>query len=511
MEPDELEAIDTSGSGDESAGLNMTPRGTNPPAQEDNSGAVPVADAGDWQKEEQPQAGAIDTGEDRTGPNGPIARNLKAFPGNAKRIISYLMGADAAPPQAVAQLAQQIDPSGQMTPSERNLVAVQKTAEEQGPEAAWKLVQANRVAYNAKQAFGYAALNGTPNKRPDLNAAIDAANQAQSHVLDGSDVQFAPAQGGVTATVKSPDGKTQQIPLSMDAFRQYLNVGRNGQYDRVMQDTVPGTLQKLASPPQQQGRIPPKPQAPTQLEDTSGTGPVDDQTNFGKTPSTVNLSGSDQVRRGGKTAVEETNYGDELEARAQRMFPSISQEAQRNQWMAQEEQRAEGNQNKIEVARQTGDSRVAAAGARGASAEKVAQTNAASHEKVADIKTQGWKYASDAKTAAAQIKADQQKAHDGDKAAQARVETARKAIAIKRQTAEKLTPEETQLEAQMAQGGLNASRPQQQSPAPQAPQQQAPAPQKAAAPQQPPVPGAKLYKGTWYTRGPNGESVPYQQ
>ncbi len=506
-EPDELEAIDTSGSGDESAGLDMTPRGSNPPAQEDNSGAVPVADAGDWQKEAAP-TGAIDTGEESTGPNGPIARNLKAFPGNAKRIISYLMGADAAPPQDVQQLAQQVDPEGQMTPSERNLVAVQKTAEEQGPEAAWKLVQANRVAYNAKQAFGYAALNGTPQKRPDLLAAIDAANQAQSHVLDGSDVQFTPAQGGVTATVKSPDGQTSQIPLSMDAFRQYLNVGRNGQYDRVMQDTVPATLQKLAGA-RQQNRIPVTPQrqaAAAQQPDMSGTGPVDDQTNFGKTPSTMNLSGNDQVQRGGKTPVEESNYGDELEARAMRMFPSASQEAQRNQWMAAEEQRQEGAQNKVDVAKTGAEGKVVAAQVAGQSREKVAETSAAGHQKVAEIKTNGWKYASDAKTAAAQIKADQQKAHDGDKAAQQRVETARKAIAIKRQTAETLTPEEKMLEAQMAQGGLSASQPQRPAPAPQ---QQSPAPQRAAG-QQPPVQGAKLYKGTWYTRGPNGESVPYQ-
>ena len=63
---------------------------------------------------------------------------------------------------------------------------------------------------------------------------------------------FAPSQGGgVTVTVKPRDGKPQQLQLSVDAFRRYLNVGRDGQWDKLMGETVPKTLQRLAREPAQ--------------------------------------------------------------------------------------------------------------------------------------------------------------------------------------------------------------------------------------------------------------------
>jgi len=504
------EAIDTT-SGDESAGLDTSRR---VPAGEDNSGAAPVIAPPDDNSGAAPVTGAIDTSEqpqEAAGPNGPIARNLKAFPGNVKRIVSYLMGEGAADPASLNQIGAQVDPGGQLNADDRNLLAVQKVAETEGPEAAWKLVQANRVAYNAKQAFAYTALNGTQQKPPDLNAAIDAANKAASHVLDGSSVAFAPAQGGVTATVKAPGSdQPQTYNLSMDAFRRYLNVGGDGQYDRVMQATVPQTLARLSQGGGQgQDRIDQlrpmrPPAAPAAAEPTE---PAEiPQTNFGKTPSTMNLSGSTAVQGGRPLPSEETNYGDELEARARRMFPSVSQEAERNAWMAQEEQRQEANQVKIDVARQTGEGRVQAAQAAGGARVEAERERGAAQRDVAGIKTKGWQYASDAKKASAQIAADAKLAHDGNVDARARLETARKAIATKRLTAEPLTPEEKQLEQQMAAGGAASASPTSRQPAPQ----QAPQQRPQGGSQQPPVQGAKLYKGQWYTRGPNGESVPYQ-
>jgi hypothetical protein len=509
MEEEQLEAIDTSG---ESA---PAPQAAAPPPEapqpQAEEGAIPDVGQpmfGAREGRTPMRRGVAELGADAAAGLGRSVENVKnSVPGQiTKRIISYLMGADAGAPHMIQEAAAVADPQGQMNASDRNIVAVQKTAETQGPEAAWKLVQANRVAYNAKQAFAYTALNGTQQKPADLGAAIDAANQAQSHVLDGSDVQFAPSQGGVTATVKSANGQTQQIPLSLDAFRQYLNIGRNGQYDRVMQDTVPGTLQKLTQSPGSRTIQAPSPrQRPApQAEGGIDVGAVETpQTNFGKTPSTMNLTGSSAVQGRGPSAVEATNYGDELEARAQRMFPGITQEEQRNAWMSNEEQRYEQGQNKVDVAKAGAEGKVQSAQVAGQSREKVAETKAASDQSVAGIKVKGWQYASDSKKAAAQITADAKLAHDGNVDARQRLETARKAIATKRLTAEKLTPEETALEAQMTQGGAASARPASQ----QAPQQSAPAPQRQGS-QQPPVPGAKLYKGQWYTRGPSGESVP---
>ena len=55
-----------------------------------------------------------------------------------------------------------------------------KTTEAISKEEAWRLIQTNRNAYTAKQSLAYAALNGNQQtgKPPDLNAAIQAANQA---------------------------------------------------------------------------------------------------------------------------------------------------------------------------------------------------------------------------------------------------------------------------------------------------------------------------------------------
>jgi hypothetical protein len=63
--------------------------------------------------------------------------------------------------------------------------------------------------------------------------------------------------------------------------------------------------------------------------------------NFGKTPSTLNLSGSDELS---DPAPYVGAYSPQIEARANRMFPSISQQQEREQWKADQEQRAIANE-----------------------------------------------------------------------------------------------------------------------------------------------------------------------
>lgn len=430
---------------------------------------------------------------------------VKQFPGNVKRIVSYLMGEGAVDPQMLSQAGAQVDPQGQMSADDRNVLAVDKAMKEGGPEAAWKLMQANRVAFNAKQAFAYAALNGTQQKPPDINAAVDAANQASSHVLDGSVVKFAAGRGGVTATVTG-DGEPQSFNLTPDQFRQYLNVGGAGQWDRLSAPGgIPATLQKLQQSAGGATRLAQTPAAkPRQTSNAPTEGeaytPPTPKTNFGKTPSTVNLSGSDEIT---PLQQDQTNYGDELEARAMRMFPSVGQEQARNTWMSQQEDReltrdnavkvaAEKGKNDIEKARATGTGRVAQEGVR-------QEGNLA----VAKEKGSNYRYASDNKTRAVQIATDQKAAAAGNREAQARIDSARKDLAVKQQTGARLTPDDVALGKLLNQQGQQAIQGQQ--PVGQAPQQQAPQQQG-----KPPVPGAKLYKGQWYTRGANGESVPVQ-
>jgi hypothetical protein len=65
------------------------------------------------------------------------------------------------------------------------------------------------------------------------------------------------------------------------------------------------------------------------------------KTNVGKTPSSLNLSGNDNVRA---PQPDLGAYSPQLEARAFRMFPSGSQEQERQQWMADQEKRGIANE-----------------------------------------------------------------------------------------------------------------------------------------------------------------------
>ena len=65
------------------------------------------------------------------------------------------------------------------------------------------------------------------------------------------------------------------------------------------------------------------------------------KSNFGTTPSTLNFSGSDNVR---EAQPDPGAYSAQIEARGLRIFPWASQEQERQQWMADQEQRAIANE-----------------------------------------------------------------------------------------------------------------------------------------------------------------------
>lgn len=481
------------------------------PVQDDNSGAPPVMPP-------MPQPGQ--QGSDNLGAIAEAGKQTplegaKQFPGNVKRIVSYLMGEGATPPQALAQAAAQVDPEGAMSPDDRNLLAVQQAHDTGGPEAAWKLVQANRVAYNAKQAFAKTALSGINGKPADINSALDAANQAASHILDGSSVTFAPSQGGVVATVKMPGADTpQQIPLTMDQFNKWLDVGKDGQWDKVMEKSAPATLTALSqavqqpqqAPQQQQPgqRQPQRPQggapAPQQrpqrenYEQMQNRAPISEAVRTGK-PQAMDPTQADQPAipgthdaRGhyiGPARPDATNYGGELEARSRKMFPSVNEEQQRQQWMAGQEQ--QGTKNEIDMARAKQEGRVDAARINASSRENVQNTRSASNERVADTNSHGKMEAIKQKTLAEAAKLERQ---SGDRAAQERGRNMRAFVSSPNFLLMK--PEDYETAAKRAGVDLGAAA------APQAATPQAPTPQG----QQPAAPAGtkKMFNGKLYTR-----------
>lgn len=493
--------IDTSGSPtDDNSGAAPVVATPQPPA--DNSGAAPVVASPEQAAPQQPgQQGSDALGDIAKAGQQPLGQALQQFPGNAKRIASLLMGADAAPPDVLDQGKQSVDPQGAQPDGNKNLLAIDAAFKKGGTAAAWPILQANRVSFNAKQAFAYTALTGTQQKPPDMNAAIDAANQAEQHVLDGSNVRFAPSQGGVTATVTTNAGQPTQINLTPDQFKQYLDVGGAGQWDALMNKTVPATLQAIAgggagdtgasapapaaaaagSPPQpapQKGwgaaptQAPPQPNQPQVMPKP--------QTSYGHTPSTMNLSGSEDANPEPQAPVDTDDDAKDkrlISERAQRIFPMASQTAQREQWMAAQEEQGANRANQVEVAAEKGRRGLEIAKATGTGRVQQEQVKADARVQSANISADARKYVGDASANARRsaVQAELQKRASIEKNSQQR--NAAALLGHQLQNIALLSSDEqaklTKNVDAFLTAGAPGAPPQQQAPAPQAPQPQA--------------------------------------
>ena len=454
---------------------------TNPPPTGEVGDGTPAFENGVPMPKARPKTGAMSNiANIATAPREDLVSEDNPQGNRMKALVSYLMGADAAPLPEITARSRQVDPTGQMPESERNVLSVAAAG---SPEEAWKLVQGHRQAFNAKQAFGYAALNGTPQKPPDIEAAIDAANKAQAHVLDGTDVRFMRSPSGVTATVSGPEGR-QQINLSPEQFRAYLNVGGEGQFDKLMQAGVPTALKNLASQGQGQRMARQAPQRPQREQIPGRVETPPQQEEFNK---------------------NDVGYSPQLEARAQQIFPWASQSQQREAWLAQQAARESEQGNKLDIAEMQSTGRVKSAEVRGNAQVQAQGLKNEGNKDVQNIKNVGWGRAVDGKLEAAKL-------HEGGKDRRAGVQQdmekqklAIRPILEKQRALQKLTPQEQSL---LDQYNANAAGAAGGGPAPQQQQQQA-APQQrpaAASPGQPPEQGAKFYQGKWYRRGPNGEA-----
>ena len=475
--------------------------GAIPEDDNDNSGAAPVMGGetanggGTMHPAEDDSTGvnqaAADQPNQRFKGYGGLNFTPSDVPENAKNIVAYLMGAGAAHPQSIDQVGQQVDPEGKMPPSDRNVLAIDKVRETHGDNAAWSLMQANRVAYNAKAAFAKTALEGTPQKPADLNAAVDAANQAQTHVLDGSNVLFQPAQGGVTATVKLPgNSEPQQIALSPQAFKSFLDVGGDGQWDKVVDHSAPATLERLAkqypiqqgqpqqgSPQQGQPQPGAQPRPPVRNPVPAPNQPVFSRgpTTFGRTPSTLNLSGSDE--RGADIKAPETDISPEIEARARQLYPNASQGAERNKYIAGEVTNEAANQNKVDVQNAKGDFGVKIAGVKTEGAKAVG----AGHD---TAKVQSSQNFSQARIEAAKQKLQSAALHEEAVNGRNAITQSMRGLVAKVNAGQKLPPNEQAIWDRVVQGTPEPARA-------AAPQQAQPQQQNNSAPAAPPDPAQR--------------------
>jgi hypothetical protein len=333
---------------------------------------------------ESGQSGAIpdDQSQPQPAQHEPASRsgadfNAANVPANAKRILQYLLGADAAPQQALDKFARGAKAEHpELSDDDANLVAVLKAHEQGGPDAAHAMLQANRVAYNYKASVANAALNGADGKAADPQQAADAMTEASKHVLDGSQARFvASPDGNFTATVKMPGSdQRQSYNLTPDQFRQLANVGGDGQFDRLLgTGGIPMALQRItaqASTAPQGG-----PSASQETEDRGTQAPEDQTRSSGQVAPIEELDKGEQQQAretgdvvGQKKRTANSQFDDDLVARANQLYPWISQGAQRNRFLVQtQEQRdtAEAEQkNKLNVAKEQGTFRVEGAKAR---------------------------------------------------------------------------------------------------------------------------------------------------
>lgn len=274
------------------------------------------------------------------------------------RIMQYLQGADAAPTEAIQAAEAKVDPEGTQDEAARKVLAVAAAAEEGGPEAAAAISAGYRQRYDAFRGAAAGAL-----AHGDLAKAAQAASRAYPNVLDGVDVKFTPQGDGITATVTPPGGQPQSVPLSKAQFNEFLK-GNAGQYDHLMELGVDKTLKDLS----RSGGVVPTEPGPA---DTRRTQWVD----------------KDGIQRGGNpadhpegsrtgTPVEPRPAPDRssIEARADRLFPAVSQGQRKRQWI--EDQYAAATQTETERMKITdaGDAKRAAAESARMGREHAAET-----------------------------------------------------------------------------------------------------------------------------------------
>lgn len=382
----------------------------------DNSGAAPVMGG----------AATSPVEDDSTGVDAArgtqVARNViggaagmldpRNMTGKVQQIMQYLSGAGADHPDTIEEVGRQIDPEGKLSPSDRNLQAIHHVATTKGQDAAWKLLQSNRVAYNAQAAFANTALQGTEQKPADMDAAVHAANLAQANVPDGSNVKFTRDMTGITATVTAPgQDAAKQIQLSPEAFGAFLNPGKDGQFDKLLSGGSVPVLEKLAQqfPVQNNGGAPgeggnaeapqvepnaaSQRQAPAQQERYNPNEAEADK------PGEVTRKEYQNPQFSGKLTPEQKR-----EQRSYQLFPRASLDtkvnSQREAWLQGQEDTAAKLENNVdvaearrkdalEVARVQAGGRTQSAETAGKSRENVATTNAGARTGAADINSQG--------------------------------------------------------------------------------------------------------------------------
>jgi hypothetical protein len=264
-------------------------------------------------------------------------------------------------------------------------VVLSETAQRNGVKAAWKACQQCRQSYDT-----YRVAAATKLAQGDVVAAANTAmDEFYSNMYDGMNIRFTWIGNFVTAEVMKPGSKapSQRTDLTLSQFNELL-VGSVGQYDNVLENSIPVAVQQIAKsngirieqrapdPPRAQsaiqspapratvarsqtktlGQFPPQPYQHSQkieLPAAVQTSPPPSQAVRTGQPQAFDVTEVDQVSQPyqfdtnghylGAQQPDPGAYSPQLEARSRKIFPDVGREPERQQWMADQEQRAIAN------------------------------------------------------------------------------------------------------------------------------------------------------------------------
>lgn len=260
--------------------------------------------------------------------NGPVGQA-------AQGLIKYLKGDGAMDGNTSAAIGYAVDPNGNLPPVQKSMKMVQyaysKGLQEGDPRTAMQLslgvLQHQRQQYDMWRTGAAVKLS-----QGDVGSAIDAANKAFQGPF-GENVHFMPSDGGkITATVTGDKGEVQgTFPMQPAQFQQLMQ--SHGKFDTLVHNGIFDTLSQLSAPTPQQGAAPAqRQQFANAPQSTAGTAkPQTDQERY---PILKAPEGTDQ----------------KMFDQSKRIFPWVSQNSQREQWIADQQEQQAGRSNKVDIA-----------------------------------------------------------------------------------------------------------------------------------------------------------------
>lgn len=340
-EPDQDEGNSSQEATEPDAPQSDTPQDTR------SVGAIPDTPDEASQPQAQPQiSSGSEMGEQSTVPwrqgvksfmDATSALDPRTVPQNAKNILDYLRGSKSVDGNTAAAIGYSVDPNGALPPVTKKMkmvqYAYQKGLTQSGDprtamDVALGVLQHQRKEYDMWRTGAAVKLS-----QSDVASAVDAANKAFQAPF-GDNVHFAQSDGGVTATVTDAQGNVQgTFPMHTGQFDQLLKSA--GKFDNLIHNGIFDTLSSLSKPTP----------GPYEGNGIAGIGP---NATYASKPQSTQPQGDmlslpPEYAKAGVTP--------EMWKMSNDMFPWLSQNTQRLQWVSNELQKNQQLTGKENVAR----------------------------------------------------------------------------------------------------------------------------------------------------------------